>query len=274
MERTPSSIDVLDRCIRLLREEAAGRPAGCLADRLDAELRPAALANDRRMQELQAAAEAQSRYMSFLSHDLRGSLNGVVLMLEVLRRELSKQPGYDESIEDIALMRQSIADAVGLMERHLQADRIRQGRVPLHPGPLAVRPVAEELARAAAPNPIAVEVPPDAVVNADPELFRQVLRNLLDNAVKHGGAADVRITAARNSDQWAITVADRGPGMEDDRLQQLLDPVRRAQLRERGVGLLIAQYAARLHHGSVTGHASPGAGVAVTLAVPASELPA
>ena len=55
--------------------------------------------------ELRAATEAQSKYLSFLSHDLRGELNGVFLMIEVLRRELAHEERFAESLEDLDLMR-------------------------------------------------------------------------------------------------------------------------------------------------------------------------
>src|SRR5215207_7108803 len=51
--------------------------------------------------ELQAVVEAQTKYLSFLSHDLRGGLNGVLLMIEVLRRDLAEEPKFARSLEDI-----------------------------------------------------------------------------------------------------------------------------------------------------------------------------
>ena len=60
--------------------------------------------------QLRAANEAQSKYLSFLSHDLRGGLNGVFLMIEVLRRELVKEPKFKESLEDLEMMRRSICE--------------------------------------------------------------------------------------------------------------------------------------------------------------------
>ena len=77
---------------------------------------------------LRSAAESFGRSMSFLSHDLRGSLNGVVLMLEVLRRELQEHgETFAESVADLELMRQSVQEAVANLERHILADRLRRG---------------------------------------------------------------------------------------------------------------------------------------------------
>src|SRR5215212_2345391 len=71
------------------------------------------------LREIQQAQEAQSRYMSFLSHDLRGSLNGLVLMVEVLKREIEAKTGNtDEVLADLAMMKRALVDTVGMMERH------------------------------------------------------------------------------------------------------------------------------------------------------------
>jgi signal transduction histidine kinase len=55
--------------------------------------------------QLKAATEAQSKYLSFLSHDLRGGLNGVFLMIEVLKRELVGETRLAETVEDLDIMR-------------------------------------------------------------------------------------------------------------------------------------------------------------------------
>jgi signal transduction histidine kinase len=75
--------------------------------------------------ELQSVVEAQTKYLSFLSHDLRGGLNGVLLMIEVLRRDLAKEPKFGESLDDLDVMRRSIVETVGPMDRFLQAERFR-----------------------------------------------------------------------------------------------------------------------------------------------------
>src|SRR6267378_4168291 len=80
------------------------------------------------LRELQLNQEAQARYMSFLSHDLRGSLNGLVLMVEVLKREIEgKAASTDEVLADLAMMKRALVDTVSTMERHVLADRLRRG---------------------------------------------------------------------------------------------------------------------------------------------------
>src|SRR5215210_1249640 len=80
------------------------------------------------LRELQIGQEAQARYMSYLSHDLRGSLNGLVLMVEVLKREIEgKAASQDEVLADLAMMKRALVDTVATMERHVMSDRLRRG---------------------------------------------------------------------------------------------------------------------------------------------------
>src|SRR4051812_47743277 len=89
------------------------------------------------LRELQIAQEAHSRYMSFLSHDLRGSLNGLVLMVEVLKREIEGKSGStDEVLSDLAMMKRALVDTVGMMERHVLADHLRRGRAEIKREPV------------------------------------------------------------------------------------------------------------------------------------------
>jgi signal transduction histidine kinase len=96
--------------------------------------------------QLKAATEAQSKYLSFLSHDLRGGLNGVFLMIEVLRRELVKEPKFAECLDDLEMMRRSISDTIGTMDRFLHAERFRKGKVQVRPSRLDLRHVVAEVA--------------------------------------------------------------------------------------------------------------------------------
>ena len=226
--------------------------------------------------ELRAAAEAQGKYMSFLSHDLRGSLNGIMLMLEVLRREFIARGEPSDAVGDILLMRRSITDAVAMMERHVQADRLRRGRITPRNVPMDLKPVVDQvvsdLSAAAGEKHRTLEtvIPEGAMAQGDADLVRQALHNLVDNAIRHGGGA-VRVEAMREGDEWTVLVSDRGPGMENERLRQWLDPVRRMEMKERGVGLQIAYHAARLMHGKLEGQAAPGHGVSLRLVLPAAN---
>src|SRR5213082_3287067 len=88
---------------------------------------------------MQTLVEAQTKYLSFLSHDLRGGLNGVLLMIEVLRRDLAAEPKFAESLEDLDVMRRSILETVQTMDRFLHAERFRKGKVQVKPSEIDLK---------------------------------------------------------------------------------------------------------------------------------------
>lgn len=219
-------------------------------------------------------SEAQARYMSFLSHDLRGTLNGVILMLEVLRREINGNAQFAESTADIMLMRKSILEAVERMERHLQADRLRRGRIEAQAQVMAIRPVVETVVAQQAAGAkekgmeLSNEVDERFEGRADREILRMAMANLVENAVRHGRGGAVQIKARARKEGWELVISDQGPGIAPERLRQLLDPVQRMQLKDRGVGLMIAYYAARAMGGQLEGESEPGKGSTFRIVLP------
>jgi signal transduction histidine kinase len=122
-----------------------GRPmtvgeVSALMTALDLVIRRATLAFvEHQTRQLQAANEAQSKYLSFLSHDLRGGLNGVCLMIEVLKRELAREERFKESVDDLDMMRRSIFETIATMDRFLHAERFRKGKVQVRPSKVNLR---------------------------------------------------------------------------------------------------------------------------------------
>jgi signal transduction histidine kinase len=232
---------------------------------------------DPQTRDLRVALEAQSRYMSFLSHDLRGSLNGLVLMVEVLKREIEGQSGSkDEVLADLAMMKRALVDTVGMMERHVVADRLRRGKANVVRQPVKLAEVVGEAMGKVGSNSrmkpsIAVEVPDDAVVNADRELLRMAVVEVLDNLGKHCGECHARVSARKEGGNWLLEVSDDGPGMPAEVLDQWMDPVKRGQIQERGIGLSLVQLVAKAMGGRVEGASEEGKGMRLRLWVPAAS---
>jgi signal transduction histidine kinase len=96
-------------------------------------------------EQMQALVDAQTKYLSFLSHDLRGNLNGVLLMIEVLRRDLAAEPKFEQSIDDLEVMRRSILETVSTMDRFLHAERFRKGKVQVKPATVNLKAVVSDV---------------------------------------------------------------------------------------------------------------------------------
>ena len=234
-------------------------------------------------QQLKAATEAQSKYLSFLSHDLRGGLNGVFLMIEVLRRELVKEPKFSESLEDLEMMRRSIFETVGTMDRFLHAERFRKGKVQVKPGRVELNQLIAELATQfgyqAKDKGLALHIergdPCPAV--SDRELLGMILQNLLSNAIKYTQKGGVRVSArpSRDGNGCLVAVSDDGPGIPNERLSELFGSFTRGDTHGQpgvGLGLSIARQAADLLGARLWAESQQGKGSTFYLQLP-RELP-
>ena len=76
--------------------------------------------------QIKAVTESQSKYLSFLSHDLRNNLNGVMLTMEVLSRSLGKMPEFQEDVADIKNMQRAMSETIAGMDRLLQAEKLAE----------------------------------------------------------------------------------------------------------------------------------------------------
>jgi signal transduction histidine kinase len=204
--------------------------------------------------EMQATSEAQSKYLSFLSHDLRGGLNGVVLMMEVLKRELATEAKFAGSLEDLEVMRRAILETVSTMDRFLHAERFRKGKVQVNPAMLDLKSVVADacgqLSYQAKDKGVKIEqdVPADLQMTSDREILGLIFQNLLSNAIKYGRRSDVKVSGSRRPDgRIRISVHDKGPGIAEDKLKQLFSPFTRGETHGQpgvGLGLSIARQAA------------------------------
>jgi two-component system phosphate regulon sensor histidine kinase PhoR len=115
----------------------------------------------------------------------------------------------------------------------------------------------------------------DAIALADPAALEQVLENLLDNAIKHGGpAAKVRVTASRDGESVQIAVEDDGPGIPPEHLPRIferfyrVDPARSRDRGGAGLGLAIVKQLVEGMGGAVTAASEPGKGCRFTVTLP------
>lgn len=230
--------------------------------------------------ELQSLVEAQSKYLSFLSHDLRGGLNGILLMVEVLRRDLEGEERFAEPLGDLDTMRRAILETVGTMDRFLHAERFRKGKVQVKPGPVDLRALINDLIGQfnyqARDKDLRLETDvPDAQVTSDKELINLILQNLLGNAIKYSKRGVIEI-AARNGGLWKISIQDHGPGIAPDKLASLFQPFARGDTHGQagtGLGLSIARQAADLLGARLWAESKVGEGSTFHLELPA-QLPA
>ena len=115
---------------------------------------------------------------------------------------------------------------------------------------------------------LVTQVSVQASINADKDLLREAVANLVDNALRVSPpGTQVRLSVDRGSSGPLITVADNGPGIEEDRLPRLFERFQRSDSGS-GLGLAIARRVVERHGGTIRVKTEPGAGSTFTIELP------
>ncbi|MEX1043173.1 MAG: ATP-binding protein, partial [Acidimicrobiia bacterium] len=217
---------------------------------------------------------SKDEFIASVSHELRTPLTAVRGFAEILRDQHADLGDADRA-EMIAAIAAESADVSDIVEDLLVAARsdidqltIAVTRVPLGP---VVREMSERVRWTH--KSVILEVDEDAVAFADPLRLRQILRNLMGNAVRYGGNAV--LVRVRSADGAAfIDVLDDGDGISEQFREQIFAPYRRAHDRAGlpgsvGLGLAVSRRLARLMGGEVA-YSHDGAWSTFTLRLPVS----
>lgn len=168
-----------------------------------------------------------------------------------------------------------------LVDDLLHLARLDQGR-PLAQEPVDLAALARDAAadaQAVAPDRVIVLDVPDAgiLVTGDEPRLRQVMANLLDNALAHAPGATLTVRVTTDGDAIVLEVSDDGPGMAEADAARALERFFRAdaaRTRHRGgsgLGLAIVDATVRAHGGTTTLRSAPGEGTTVAVALPRAE---
>jgi two-component system, OmpR family, sensor kinase len=223
-----------------------------------------------------ATEEKLRRFLADASHELRTPLTSIRGYAEVFERGAKDDP------EDLELAMRRIEEEskrMGvLVEELLVLARIGEGREPERLPVDLTRVVDDAVsdARAAAPErAIELDATEGLEVIGDDAQLRQVVANLLGNALRHTpGDAAIRVRLAPDGDQAVLEVADDGPGLEPDIAAKVFEPFYRAdasrarQTGGAGLGLAIVEAIVESHGGRVTVRTAPGAGATFTVRLP------
>lgn len=197
----------------------------------------------RAREEAEAASQAKDRFLATLSHELRTPLTPVLALSSVLEKSTSLPPGTRSQIE---IVRRNAELEARLIDDLLDLTRISRGKLRVASEPVrlveALESVIEICQREAASKGVLIERDgafADVFVRADPSRLRQVLWNVVKNAVEFtppGGRVLLR-TVPRASKRVAVEVQDNGAGIDPSDLGRIFEPFEQAGLRPRGLGL-------------------------------------
>jgi signal transduction histidine kinase/CheY-like chemotaxis protein len=239
-------------------------------------------AAEARSQEAEQANRAKDLFVAALSHELRNPLAAISNASQVLQRAAGGEAGRGAAVEIIArqigLLRRMLDDLLDTARVAHGKLRLDKRRIDLRP--LAATVAAEQLARRPDAR-IEVRVPGgEPWVDGDALRLKQMLDNLVENALKYGGRnIDISIEAA--GDRVEVAVRDDGQGIARELLPRLFEPfVQGEQTLDRaqgglGLGLALVRRLAALHGGTLEADSEgPGRGSCFTLRLPRAEAPA
>jgi len=218
------------------------------------------------------------RFIADASHELRTPLTSIRGYAEMLRRGAEKSP-QDSAVARRRIEEESVRMSV-MVNDMLVLARLGQGR-PLDSAPVDLQAVARDAvadARAVAPQrEISLDAPEPVVVTGDDTRLRQVMGNLVRNAVVHTPAeSPIDVSVTTRDGMALMKVADHGPGLRPDEASRIFEPFFRADpSRSRdsggvGLGLSIVSAVAEAHGGKVSVSDTPGGGATFEVEIPLS----
>jgi signal transduction histidine kinase/purine-cytosine permease-like protein len=236
----------------------------------DRALQAAKQTADQAREQADQANQAKSRYISAISHELRTPLNSILGYAQLMGEDAAVPPHRRQAV---AVIKRGGEHLLSLIEGTLDIAHIEAGKLTLHARPMQFAELMTELADMfelqAAEKGLAFRFEPEGdlpeLVRADEKRVRQILINLLGNAIKFTASGRVTLRLRYAREFAAIEVEDTGPGMSSDELGRIFEPFARGasagpSAPGAGLGLTIAKMLIDLMGGEMKVQSAPGAG--------------
>ncbi|MCB9992847.1 MAG: response regulator [Hyphomicrobiaceae bacterium] len=261
---------VLAEDSRHVAEEESSRQTALLLREIEAHKRTDAALQDAK-ELAEAANNAKSRYVVGLSHELRTPLNAVLGYAQILDRDGDIPKNRRGAV---GVIRRSAEHLSGLIDGLLDISRIEAGRLQVYSNEVNLSDFLDQLVDMFAPQASAKGLEfrhtrngrPPAFVRTDEKRLRQILVNLLTNAIKFTDSGFVSFEVAYKSQVATFSVSDSGPGIERGEIGRIFEPFMRGESERNrlvpglGLGLTITKLLTETLGGEIAVESSPGEG--------------
>jgi signal transduction histidine kinase len=226
----------------------------------------------------------KDEFLANMSHELRTPLNAVIGFSGLLLMEGARRLPEDIR-DDLQIIHQNGRSLLAMIDSILDLSKIEAGKFELELVPLDPQPLLEEVAALTAglildrPIRFVFEPPPwRAQVLGDPVRFKQVVTNLLGNAIKFTEDGMVSLSMARVASRLRISIQDEGIGMSAEEMSRLFRPFQQVdgsitrRFGGTGLGLALSQRLMAMMNGRITVESEKGVGSIFTVEMPILEV--
>jgi signal transduction histidine kinase len=236
-------------------------------------------------QELTRLVKANQETISHLAHELKNPLNSIIGYSELVLRSSQKNPEVRDTVPNLEHIERVLSNGrqlLRLINDTLEISRYSAGKIELHPEPIDVRSLINEVCEMLKPLADAKELQmvsdcesaPEKVWT-DPLRLQQIVTNLLSNAIRYTESGTVQLTCQMRSDnQWSIAIADTGIGIAPEDQPYIFEPFFRADNGgaylpdSTGLGLAIVSQLIKLMQGKIELVSQVGVGSIFSVILP------
>lgn len=234
-------------------------------------------------EDAEAANRAKAAFLANMSHELRTPLNSIIGLGELLLEQAQDRPGDGDALSIESLQRVVAAGRhlLALINDILDISRVEAGHIELVPEPVLISSLVETVLSSLKPladangNLLVQDIEDDpGMVQIDPMRMRQVLLNLVGNAIKFTRGGTVTVRVQRDQDDLSIAVIDTGIGITEEQMGKIFKPFEQAdrsisrRFGGTGLGLSISRQLITLMQGEIEVASAPGQGSAFTVRLP------
>jgi PAS domain S-box-containing protein len=221
--------------------------------------------------------EMKSRFVSMASHEFRTPLTTMMSSLSLVSKyhERSDRENHSKHVDKI---KKSIVNLTDILNDFLSVSKLEEGKVENVPEEMDLEQFLEEInsemqGMLAETQTIKLAYSGERKVWLDPKLLRNILFNLISNAIKFSpGEAVIEIDVLVNSDELSLSVKDRGIGISEEDQRHLFERFFRGgnatNIQGTGLGLNIVSKYVELMHGKVSVQSAQNEGTTVTIIIP------